>query len=119
VNAEQRRALGLGGLALIGLGAMLYFEQGPATPAPKPTPTPTPTPVPVPVPTPAPTGRMYEVLGGDTLWAIAQKFYGNPYLYPQIYSANSALIEATAIAHGFASSGSGHWIFPGEMLVIP
>lgn len=107
----------LGGLALIGLGVGLYFEQ---KPAPVPAPGPAPTPAPVPSPTPAPaTGRTYTVRGGDTLWAIAGDFYGNPYLYPQIYSANAAVIEQTAQAHGFATSGAGHWIFPGEVLVIP
>jgi nucleoid-associated protein YgaU len=116
--AEKRKAIGLGGLALIGLGVGLYFEQ--SKPAPVPTPTPTPTPTPVPTPTPAPAaGRTYTVLGGDTLWAIAGQFYGNPYLYPQIYAANAAVIEQTAQAHGFATSSAGHWIFPGEVLVIP
>jgi nucleoid-associated protein YgaU len=112
---ERRNAIGLGGLALIGLGAVMYFEQKPAAPAPVPTPTPTPTPVPV----PTPVVRSYQVLGGDTLWAIAGQFYGDPTQYPRIYAANSAVIEQTAQAHGFVNSGGGHWIFPGEMLVIP
>jgi nucleoid-associated protein YgaU len=117
VNSERRKAIGLGGLALIGLGGALWLQQH--NPPVVPTPTPAPTPVPTPTPAPAPSGRQYQVLGGDTLWAIAAQFYGNGALYPQIYSANAAVIEQAAIDHGFASSEAGHWIFPGEMLTIP
>lgn len=54
-----------------------------------------------------------------SLWGIALHWYGNGALYPRIYAANAALIEATARAHGFPTSGAGHWIFPGERLAIP
>jgi len=116
VNSDTRKALGIGGLALVGLGAVMYFESQPK-PASSPAPTPSPSPSPAPVATVA--ARTYTVRGGDTLWAIAGDFYGNPNLYPQIYAANAAVIEQTAQAHGFASSDAGHWIFPGEVLVIP
>lgn len=43
----------------------------------------------VPVPTPpAPVGTRYHVKSGDTLWGIAQKFYGNGALWNKIYEAN-------------------------------
>jgi nucleoid-associated protein YgaU len=34
----------------------------------------------------------YTVQPGDTLWGIAQKFYGNGSLYMEIYKANKDLI---------------------------
>ena len=61
----------------------------------------------------------YKVVSGDTLWAIAQKYYGNGAEYTKIYEANKELIEATAASHGFKSSNGGHWIWPGEVLTIP
>lgn len=64
-------------------------------------------------------GATYRVVSGDTLWGIAERFYGNGAEWPKIYTANAAQIEATARAHGFASSDTGHWIFPGEVFVIP
>ena len=84
----------------------------PAPPAP---------PGPAPPPPAPPSGcRAYRVVrSGDTLSGIAREQLGNAVLYPRIYSANAALIEATARAHGLASSGAGHWIFPGERLCIP
>jgi nucleoid-associated protein YgaU len=37
---------------------------------------------------PAPVGRTYWVKRGDTLYGIAQAFYGNGNLWPRIYEAN-------------------------------
>lgn len=92
-------------------------------PAPPPAPTPTPTPVPhstpPPVPPhgePAPT-QTYTVMSGDTLWGIAQHFYGRGTSWTKIYERNAALIDQLAAQHGKA--GGGHWIFPGTVLVIP
>ena len=36
-----------------------------------------------------------------------------------IYNANKSTIEKTAKKHGYASSATGHWIFPGTKLTIP
>ncbi|MFF1909233.1 LysM peptidoglycan-binding domain-containing protein [Kitasatospora sp. NPDC058218] len=56
----------------------------------------------------------YTVKSGDTLWGIAEKYYGAGGLWQAIYSANRPVIEKAAHDHGLASSDSGHWIYPGE-----
>lgn len=61
----------------------------------------------------------YTVKSGDTLWAIAKKYYGSGVKYPQIYDANAEAIEASAKNHNKASSSNGHWIWPGQTLVLP
>ena len=65
------------------------------------------------------TSQTYTVKSGDCLWNIAKKFYGNGAKYTVIYNANKAEIEATAKKRGLKSSSNGHWIFPGQKLVIP
>lgn len=65
------------------------------------------------------SGGSHTVVSGDTLWAIAKKYYGSGAQYTKIYSANSATIEAAAKQHGKSSSSSGHWIYPGTVLTIP
>ena len=42
---------------------------------------------------PAPPARTYTVQPGDTLWSLAQRFYGNGYMWPDIYYANEAHIH--------------------------
>lgn len=61
----------------------------------------------------------YTAESGDTLWGIASDFLGAGIRYTEIYDANVDTIEATAQDHGFDSSDSGHWIWPGEELIIP
>ncbi len=46
-------------------------------------------PEPTPTPTPTPSDVTYKVQKGDSLWTIAQKFYGNGTRYKEIASANS------------------------------
>lgn len=61
----------------------------------------------------------YTVKDGDTLWAIAKKYYGDGSQYTKILEANSSTIESTAKNHGMQSSQGGHWIWSGTNLIIP
>lgn len=61
----------------------------------------------------------HPVASGDTLWDLAERYYGDGNKWRTIYDANRSLIEDTATEHGFASSDDGHWIFPGTPLTIP
>jgi nucleoid-associated protein YgaU len=93
-------------------------------PAPAPVPSSS-TPRPVSTPSPlvprvpsAPRPRVtVTVRSGDTLSAIGRRT-GVP--WGRIYDANRAQIESVANQHraGKGSDG-GHWIYPGEVLVIP
>ncbi len=40
-----------------------------------------------------PTTKKYTVRAGDTLWAIAKKYYGNGAQYTRIYNANRAILS--------------------------
>ena len=73
-----------------------------ATEEPAPAPEPQPTPPP---PAPEPAARTYTVVSGDTLWAIAERFYGDGSKYQQI-----------ADASGIANPDL---IQPGQVLRIP
>src|SRR5688500_2888361 len=56
-------------------------------------------------PTSFPEGtQVYTIVPGDTLWALANRFYNNPYLWPQIWERNQYILDA-------------HWIYPGDPLV--
>jgi LysM repeat protein len=68
---------------------------------------PTPPPPPPP-PKPGQQVTTYVVVSGDYLSKIAQQFYGNANLWPQIYAANKGVIGANP-----------NLIFPGQTLVIP
>ncbi len=49
--------------------------------------------------------QVYVIEKGDTLWALANKFLGNPYLWPQLWEKNKYIRDA-------------HWIYPGDPLVV-
>lgn len=68
---------------------------------------------------PATTSSTYTIKKGDTLWAIAKKFYGAGSKWGTIYNANKDIIETTAKKYGKKSSDNGHWIYPGVTLTIP
>jgi nucleoid-associated protein YgaU len=97
---------------------VLYAADGPAwssrtetdaPPAPDPAPAadeqPAPAPESAPAPAPEPAVRTYTVVSGDTLSAIAQRFYGDGSEYQQIADAN-----------GIANPDLIH---PGQVLTIP
>lgn len=63
--------------------------------------------LPTPTPTPAPT-RIYTVTSGDSLWKIAQRFYGSGARWPELYAANKSVI-----------GGNPNLIRPGQRLIIP
>lgn len=62
---------------------------------------------PPPPPAPAPVGRSYTVVKGDTLWAIAKRFYGNGASWPRIFDANRDKIK------------DPHWIYPAQVFTVP
>ncbi len=62
-------------------------------------------PAPPPPPPPPPAPRTYTVVSGDTLWAIAEQFYGDGNRY-------RAIAEASGIANP-------DLIHPGQVLTIP
>ena len=49
--------------------------------------------------------QLHLIEGGDTLWDLAGRFYGDPYLWPQIWEQNRYIQDA-------------HWIYPGDPLVV-
>lgn len=49
--------------------------------------------------------QIHTVRPGDTLWDLAQQYYGNSYLWPQIWEQNQYVLDA-------------HWIYPGDPLVV-
>jgi hypothetical protein len=48
----------------------------------------------------------YIIQKGDTLWDLAQKWLGDPFLWPQVWDANRYIQDS-------------HWIYPGDPLVVP
>lgn len=68
---------------------------------------------------PVTESQTYVVKKGDTLWDLADRFYGSPVYYTEIYAANQEVIEAAAKQHGKTSSNNGYWIWPGTTLTIP
>lgn len=63
--------------------------------------------------------KTYTIKSGDTLWDIAEDYYGSGTKYMTIYNANKSIIEETAKKYGKKSSNNGHWIYPNTVLTIP
>lgn len=55
----------------------------------------------------APAANTYTVQTGDTLWALAAKYYGSGAEYSKIYDANIDIIS------------NPNLIYPGQVLIIP
>lgn len=49
--------------------------------------------------------QLYLIKSGDTLWDLSGRFYGDPYLWPQIWEQNRYIQDA-------------HWIYPEDPLVV-
>jgi len=49
--------------------------------------------------------KTHEIKAGDTLWDLAQQYYGNAYLWPQLWESNTWITDA-------------HWIYPGDVLLV-
>lgn len=49
--------------------------------------------------------KTHEIKAGDTLWGLAEQFYNNGYLWPQLWESNTWITDA-------------HWIYPGDVLLV-
>lgn len=58
-------------------------------------------------PAPKVTAKSYTVAKGDTLWAIAKKYYGDGSKYTKIFEANKGVLTNPNV------------IYPGQVLVLP
>lgn len=56
-------------------------------------------------PVPAEGDEVHWIVRGDTLWDLAARYYGDAYLWPQLWEQNRYILDA-------------HWIYPGDPLVI-
>ena len=48
----------------------------------------------------------HTVRKGDTLWDLANKWLGDPHLWPQVWDQNRYILDS-------------HWIYPGDPLAVP
>jgi len=49
--------------------------------------------------------KVHIIKRGDTLWDLAKTYYGNAYLWPQLWEQNTYITDA-------------HWIYPGDPLLV-
>jgi hypothetical protein len=51
------------------------------------------------------SAKTYTIKQGDTLWNLAQQFFNNAYLWPQLWESNTWITDS-------------HWIYPGDVLLV-
>lgn len=49
--------------------------------------------------------KVHIIVRGDTLWDLARTYYGNAYLWPQLWEQNTYITDS-------------HWIYPGDPLLV-
>ena len=52
-----------------------------------------------------PGARTHEIKAGETLWGLAQQYFNDGYLWPQLWESNTWITDA-------------HWIYPGDVLLV-
>ena len=52
-----------------------------------------------------PNAKTHTIVAGNTLWGLAQQYFGNGYLWPQLWESNTWITDA-------------HWIYPGDVLLV-
>ena len=55
---------------------------------------------------PEPSADAYIIQKDDTLWDLANTWFADPFLWPQIWDENRYILDS-------------HWIYPGDPLVVP
>ncbi|MCH5186836.1 MAG: LysM peptidoglycan-binding domain-containing protein [Oscillospiraceae bacterium] len=61
---------------------------------------------------------LYTVQEGDTLWEIAQNYYGDGERWSEIYANNKYILETAAIAAGNRDAFGGLMIIPGTVIEL-
>lgn len=63
--------------------------------------------------------NQHTIMLNETLWSIAEKFYGDGSKWQSIYNANKEILESAARERGFVNTKNGQLVWPGTIIVIP